>query len=292
MHLSRSYCLSIADIVFAVETDIPHAIAPSFQQFLTEMVNPDFCVRFRRVEQLPEFSGQILHEDNCYRVYSNGRGGYVRGFYDAMRTQTPYAAADYDLEMGCVQVDYLDEGAHCVSGMHNSFFHMGLESLLLKKERLCLHASCVQTALGGILFSGISGIGKSTQSELWCRHRGAKLINGDRPILSKAEDGWLAWGSPYAGSSQCHINESCPVSAIVMLRQEKMCSLRRLDPSEAFRAVWSGLTMSSWNEALVERAVELAMELIQTVPVYEFGCTPDDRAVEFLEGELQKSWKK
>lgn len=289
---AERYCLTLAGLTVGIGTDQELKVSEGFLPFLTEAASPDFRASFQRVSRLPLIPEKVIHEDDCYRVHPDGRGGYLRSFFDAPKDMTAYAVAAYDYDRGEIRIEYLEKGARCVSEMHNSFFHLGLESVLLARNRLCLHASCVRTHLGGILFSGISGIGKSTQSELWCRHRGAKLINGDRPILSKAEEGWLAWGSPYAGSSQCHINESCPVSAIVMLRQEKSCTLRRLNLSEAFRAVWSGLTMNSWNEKLVERAVELAMELIQTVPVYEFGCTPDERAVDFLEGELEQSWIK
>ncbi len=185
-------------------------------------------------------------------------------------------------------MQYLEKGSHCVSELHNSFAHLCFEGILIHEHRLCLHAACVRTQWGGILFSGPSGIGKSTQADLWCKHRGAEQINGDRPILSKGNEEWLAWGSPYAGSSNCHVNESCPVRAIVMLRQAGSCSLRRLSAKEAFRAVWSGLTVPAWDATAVEAACDLALELSTTVPVYEFDCTPDVAAVEFLEQGLEK----
>lgn len=292
MAARNHYCLSLAGITVAIETDRLLTVEPKFQPFLMEAAAPDFSASFQLVTDLPTIPASTVYADDCYRVHPDGHGGYLRSFFDAPRDLTAYAVAAYDYDNHKIRIDYLEKGASCVSQMHNSFFHLGLESLLLQSGRLCLHASCVATHLGGILFSGKSGIGKSTQSELWCRHRGARLINGDRPILSKAADGWLAWGSPYAGSSRCHINEHCPVSAIVMLRQEKACSLRRLTPPEAFRAIWSGLTMNSWNAKLVERAAELTEALIHTVPVWEFGCTPEKQAVDFLERELQKSWNK
>lgn len=288
----NQYRLSLAGITISLETDRQLALGREFEPFLDNAAAPDVHVSFQQVAKLPDIPEKVLHEDNCYRVHPDGRGGYLRSFFDAPRDLTAYAVAAYDYEQRNIRVEYLEKGASCVSQIQNSFFHLGLESIMLQENRLCLHASCVKTHLGGLLFSGKSGIGKSTQADLWCRHRGAKLINGDRPILSRAEAGWLAWGSPYAGSSPCHINENTPVSAIVMLRQEPQCSLRRLSQPEAFRALWSGLTMNSWNEKLVERAADLTLELIHSVPVFEFGCTPEPQAVDFLEGELQKSWNR
>ena len=73
-----------------------------------------------------------------------------------------------------------------------------------------------------------------------------------------------------------------------MLRQAKECRLRRLGPSEAFRAVWSGLTVHTWDRWFLETASDLSLELIGAVPVFEFQCTPDEQAVDYLERELRK----
>lgn len=282
----HQYSLAVAGVAIRIKTEQPLTISDQFLPFLTDGSSADFRARYRQVDRLPPIPETIIYEDYCYRVHPDGKGGYLRSFFYAPHVLTPYAVAVH--EDNEIRVDYLAAGKSSVSGMDEAFFHLGFEELLIHHDRLCFHAACVQTPLGGILFSGPSGIGKSTQAELWCRHRNAKQINGDRPILSRAETGWLAWGSPYAGSSRCHINESCPVSAVVMLRQAPQCSLRRLDSAEAFRAVWSGLTMHSWNESFVEKACDLALELIYAVPVYEFACTPDEAAVRYLEQELGK----
>ena len=288
MVLPAKFSLSISGICLQIDSDQRLEEHVSFLPFLTEQEPPDFRAIFRQVNRLPPLSENILHEDDCYRVHPDGRGGYVRSFFDAPRDMAPYAVAFYDHDNGIIQIDYLVKGAHCVSQLHNSFFHLGFEAILIHEDRLCLHASCVDTPLGGILFSGVSGIGKSTQADLWCKHRNAKQINGDRPILSKSQSGWLAWGSPYAGSSHHHVNQSCPVTAIVMLKQAKECTLRQLTQREAFRAIWSGLIMHSWDTEFVEKACNLAIELIDTVPVYEFSCTPDEQAVAYLEQRLGK----
>lgn len=288
--MPNQYTLSIAGLAIRFETDHRLLENLDFAPFLTKGGEPDFVAKFHQVDELPPIPEAVLHEDNCYRVHPDGKGGYLRSFFDAPRDMTPYAVATYDYPNGKIDVAYLEKGAHCLSEMHNSFFHLGLEAMLIHRQRLCLHAACVQTPIGGILFSGHSGVGKSTQAELWCRYRGARQINGDRPILSKTEKGWLAWGSPYAGSSRCHVNESCPVTAIVMLRQAHECTLRRLSAPEAFRGVWSGLTMYSWDKTFVETACDLGLDLISSVPVFEFACTPDQQAVDYLEQVLRKEW--
>ena len=280
--------LRIAGVTLSLQSFRPWKPEAAFLAFAEEVPVPDYRVTFRLTDVLPPIPGEVLYEGECYRIHPDGRGGSLRSFFDAPRETKPYAVAEDDREKAEVRVACLPEGAHCLSDIHNSFFHIDIESMLIRKDRLFLHAACVDTPLGGILFSGPSGIGKSTQAELWCACRGARQINGDRPILSKDGDGWLAWGAPYAGSSGCHVNENCRVRAIVMLTQGEHCCLRRLKASEAFREVWAGLTVHSWDREFMERAADLTLTLIGDVPVYCFTCTPDVSAVHFLETHLGK----
>lgn len=280
------YRLQIAGILILLQSDVRLLIEPKFQAFQMEDGCPDFIICFRQVKILPRIPEKVIYADMGYRVHQDDTGRFLRSFADLPRDDSIYAVASYDYAGSRIHVDYLQTGIHCVADMSKCFAHIFLEELLLCKKRLCLHASCVDTPMGGILFSGPSGIGKSTQSDLWCRHRGAKLINGDRPILVKDGDQWMAWGSPYAGSSRCHVNESCTIRAVVMLRQGPACSGRRLSTAEAFRKVWSGLTVHSWDAGFVNTACDLAQDFIESVPVYELTCTPDENAVICLEDLL------
>lgn len=266
-----------------MELEHPVPMTEAFRPFLTGR-GGGYTGRFRRVDRLPAFDDRVIAAGNCYRVHPGG----LRSFFDPPRELTPYALVRTDHDARLVEVRYLDKGAHCVSQMDNSFFHLGFEGLLIRHDRVCFHASCIRTDRGGILFSGPSGIGKSTQADLWRKYRGAGLINGDRPILQRTEAGFLAWGSPYAGSSRCFVNDSVPVTALVFLAQERENRIRRLGPGEAFRRIYSGLTVYSWDREFMERACGLAAELAEGTPCYELGCRPDVSAVECLEGRLEE----
>ena len=276
------YNISIAGVVLRIQTDQQLPMTDAFRPFLTDRA-PDYTAKFRCVEALGQMDDRVLFEGSCYRVHPDGS----RSFFDAPQDPAAYALARTWHDRALVQIDYLARGARCVSQMENSFFHLGFEGLLIRRDRICFHASCIRTERGGILFSGPSGIGKSTQAELWCRHRGAELVNGDRPILHRCDDGFLAWGSPYAGSSRCHINTSVPVNALVFLAQEPENRIRRLGTGEAFRRIYAGLTIHSWDREFMDRAVSLAAELAAAVPCYELGCVPDETAVAFLEQQLE-----
>lgn len=59
-----------------------------------------------------------------------------------------------------------------------------LFDILAERGMLVLHSSYVLRKEGdAILFSGASGIGKSTQAELWREFASARVINGDRALI-------------------------------------------------------------------------------------------------------------
>lgn len=279
------YHLRIARLQFCIQIPKTLRIGKAFLPFLAEPGTPDIRAEFYPVTHLDEPDGPEVFRESCLRVYASGDGFACRFHREP---DTPAAYAQGHRVPGGIKVDYLPSGEDCLRELGQCITHLGLEALLLSHDRLCLHASCVQTRFGGLLFAGPSGIGKSTQAGLWERYRGARQINGDRPILSREERGWMAWGSPYAGSSGVHVNESCPVRAVLILRQAPECCLRKLGTAEAFRRLYACLTVNSWDPGYVARACDLCLALIGQVPVYEFACTADIRAVESLELEFGK----
>ena len=159
-----------------------------------------------------------------FSVYEDESGHY-RVFHDHKEGNMPYATGKIlsDTEE---EIHYLTKCRMFFSESQNTFSHIALEDLLLRRDAVVLHASYIDTIYGGILFSGPSGIGKSTQADLWCRYRNAKQVNGDRPILRRDKSGWKAYGSPYAGSSRCWLNRSSQIRAIVILGQGTECCIR------------------------------------------------------------------
>ena len=279
--------LSIGGLGIRLEAD--HTLIPNeeFLPFLTDSKKTDIRIVIDAVDRIPPIPEKLVYRGST-DLYARDSGGTVlRFFFETEKDTQPYAVAFYD-DIGVLRVNCQRDHPQAVTKLQDCFVHLGIEDLLIRKNRICLHAACVQTPLGGILFSGPSGIGKSTQADLWCRYRNGRLINGDRPILSGVEGKWLAWGSPYAGSSRCYVNESCPITAIVMLEQGRDCVCRRLTKGEAFRAVWSGVTVHDWDPQFALRAMDLVTELIETVPVFRLRCTVGEESVDFLEKALRE----
>ncbi|MCI6059647.1 MAG: hypothetical protein MR729_00620 [Dorea sp.] len=281
--------LSIAGLTISFETEVQIEINESFQPFLNvETVKRlDYVVQFSEVSTLNTFPDKWEYEGISYVVASDDHGGFLRMFRDVKRNNKPYAIARYDWNNKHIYVEYLPGSEEFISEMGSCFFHIAWEALLMHEQRIMLHSSCVETPFGGVLFSGPSGVGKSTQADLWCRYGEGRLLNGDRTIIHSENGVWRAYGSPYAGSSRCYVNDSCPICAIVILKQGANCKLRKLEIAEGFQKIFSGFTVNSWDREYVAFACDIAEALASQLPVYELACTPTKNAVRILETELR-----
>lgn len=162
------------------------------------------------------------------------------------------------------------------------------EELLLNHDAFLLHAAVVNWQDGAVLFTGPSGIGKSTQADLWARLEGAEIINGDRAIIRYSHDQFTAWGSPYAGTSRIYKNRGVPIRAIVCLSQAKTNTLYPLTGLNAFQNLLREATTAPWDPNFMSRLTDLLLKLSAQIPIYHLSCTPTADAVDILKEMLTK----
>lgn len=163
----------------------------------------------------------------------------------------------------------------------------GLFDIFADAGMLVLHSSYIVTHTGeGILFSGPSGIGKSTQAALWERFAGARTINGDRALVCPAAH--TVSGIFYAGTSGICRNVTAPLRAVVLLGQSPESRIAHARPQEAFARLLSQCAYYAWDAASAAQMTELAAQLVTDIPVLRLECRADESAVRALEEALRR----
>lgn len=278
--------LEISGLHIDIHTDAPLQITDAFLPFQSFFEKADILAEVRQTDQLPCIKGERVYDsDTCFWIDTGD--GLVSVFQDAEQDNHIYAMRQ-KLDDHHVVIWYLPGYGKCFCQDHNTFFHMRFADLICPFGRMILHASLIKSAFGGLLFAGPSRIGKSTQADLWHKSEGAQLLNGDKPILAKNDRGnWLAYGSPYAGSSRIYVNSCVPVRAIIMLKQGKCNEISRLNTAQAFRRLYENLIVNVWDRNFIHMVCDLATDLVKKVPVYELVCTKDTRAVQVVKRTLE-----
>lgn len=170
--------------------------------------------------------------------------------------------------------DFFFDSFHCL--------HLiGGEVLLLKYNAFLLHSSVVMLNGKTILFSGPSGAGKSTQADLWVKHLGADLINGDRCVIMKKDNGFYGGGSPWCGTSGIRRRESAPIAGIFLVEQAPENHVQRLGFG-AFAPLFTQTIVNSWDPSFMEKITRLFTDMMAQIPVYRLYCRPDEGAVQLV----------
>lgn len=272
----------ISDIAIELNTPEKLILTEGFDSFLSEDT-PKYHVIYQQADQLPRLiKERYLCREGIAEIFSDESGEFLRAYYPDQENCQIYAVRTADYSQNRIRIDYLPWGKKFVNEMQNAFYHIALEELLIHEKRMILHASLVKTPLGGIIFTGRSGVGKSTQGDLWVKYGNGRILNGDRTILHRNEDCWWGYGSPYAGSSRYYVNEGVSISGIAVLSHGLENRVERLEGLSAFRALYSGVTVNTWNHGFVDEVCNLLEKLIQEVPVYSLTCTPTKEAVDIF----------
>ena len=153
----------------------------------------------------------------------------------------------------------------------------------VQRHMLQLHSSLIDHRGHGLMFLGPSGIGKTTQAELWNKYRDALIINGDIVFVQETDDGFLGWGTPWHGSSPYCENTSVPLKAMIVLKQAPENSIRELTGFEKVTEVSNSVFYPQWLENGMELCLETLDHLLTRIPVYELSCRPDEDAVRLAE---------
>lgn len=272
--------LSLAGIRFRVTAE---AFGP--MDFLTDYITgpclPDHSFRAELTEQIDPPTGEKICDQPAFRVYRDGEN-ILRdvGTAGDAYLRTVRQGRDGILSF---RRDKLPQG---ITGKQ-LLNAMDLPHLLTVHSGFLLHASYIEWQGRAILFTAPSETGKSTQARLWCDHAGAELVNGDRAAVRILDGEVFACGTPFSGSSPVRRNVTLPLAAIVYLSQAPENTITQLKGVRAFRRVWEGCTVNTWDRADVEKATKTVSEVVSRVPVYHLACTPDQRAVELLKHTME-----
>lgn len=193
------------------------------------------------------------------------------------------------IDAGQVNTCWFDPDMRNQPGLGADWFFgvSGLHKALLQRGAAVLHASYIDWKGQAVLFTAPSGTGKSTQANLWKEFAGAEIVNGDRALVRQWKACWYAFGYPCCGSSKICLNRTLPLRAIVVLRQGEENRIEQLTALQKIRALAAATEVYPWDGLEINRALDIATQLAENVPVLKLICRPDEDAVKTLKKYLE-----
>lgn len=280
----------MGDIVFAWKEDGYTLKDDLFMEKFTlntTAKEADYIFESKQADVESMAHGKMLERNGLYELYQNPEGQFIVYHWARCRFGFGFYLRDLEKEEPMTYYFNPEMKEEIPLDSVRFFSCSGIHNKLLQQDTLVFHCAFVEYNGHAILFCGKSGVGKSTQAELWKECEKAEIINGDRALLRKKDNVWYAYGYPCCGSSAICKNKTLPIKAIVLLEQGEKDTIAEMSLSEKVKAIIVGSERYLWDTKELDKVCEIAGRLAGEVPVLKYSCTKDKTAVQLLKQKLE-----
>ena len=175
--------------------------------------------------------------------------------------------------------------------IENLFHAIRLFFLFLAQKNglFAIHSASILYQKKAWLFSGHSGMGKSTHTALWHELWDIPYLNGDLNLLGLQDDHIIVYGIPWCGTSGIFTTRQYELGGIVLLgRDTQTDHLEELSPSEKILRVMQRMISPSWKELQISQNLSFAEEIADHVPVLHFLCTKNPSAAHTMKAAIDQ----
>lgn len=155
-------------------------------------------------------------------------------------------------------------------------------------DKFALHSASILYKGKAWLFSGHSGMGKSTHTALWHKYFQTPYLNGDLNLIGFEQDSPIIYGIPWCGTSGLYTTENIPLGGIVLLGRGKTDHLVQLKPHEKTLKFMQRLISPAWDTKLLKKNLDFATQLTASVPVFQLFCTKEPSAAATIKERIDQ----
>lgn len=157
---------------------------------------------------------------------------------------------------------------------------------------LFLHGSMVKFKDTGIVFSGVSGSGKSTISSLVSSVNNSSIIADDRVLVRLKKD-IECFSTPYDWKIERCKNIKLPLGCIVFVKHGNCNMIRTLSTEEKIRYLFKTNLLPFYIPDGMAKIVNAFNRIIDCVPIFEYSFLPNKDAANYILSYIEEalSWR-
>ena len=183
-----------------------------------------------------------------------------------------------------------------------------------RKGFFALHSASIFYRGQAWLFSGHSGMGKSTHTNLWKEQFGTEIINGDLNLIGWSENGqsenesnqnesnqndpnenwqnqhgqFIVYGMPWCGTSGIASTKSYPLGGIVLLGRSDHDHFETLSHDQKIVRVMQRMISPVWTEDMLDANLTCAAKLAGEVLIHYLLCTKEPSAAQVMKARIDQ----
>lgn len=273
--------LSFAGVSLHLVSPQCFQMSPGLERFLTER---EEAQRSLHLEFMAPPAGQTslpyVGDDFFRRYYTDGRNTRIE-----MKGAGGRPSAALFCEKGALRYEIYQYVGQGITGWISL---LPMPWLLYPKGVFFLHASRVEVGGKALVFTGPSGVGKTTQAALWSACGGGIIRGNDRVLLRRGEGRWQTYGYFEDGDSPVCDPTPLPLAALVLPEHATENAVTRMAPAKAVAGLMSQMMAETWDSAMQQAVLEAVLELVQQCPVYRLRCRAEAGAVTCLMKKLKQ----
>ena len=198
---------------------------------------------------------------------------YITHMCEKYLSDKPY---DFSITATDVEISAEDSGGFDKSYLESLAIYRKIAEKILSYNGFLMHGVVIDLCGTGIAFLAKSGVGKSTHTQLWQQllKDNVKIINGDKPLIRLIGKKIYAYGTPWAGKENLHINAKCELKKICFIERSKNNECVPLSKNEVFEKLMNQIYIPK-NPELLIKTLELAEKLIESANFYLIRCNTD-----------------
>ena len=149
---------------------------------------------------------------------------------------------------------------------------------LIRYQALVFHGSAVAVGNTAVVFSAISGTGKTTHTRLWLKNvPGSYVVNGDKPILRVIDGKVFVCGTPWNGKEHLGENAMVPLTAICKIHRSPDNRIEQVD-SSAFLPHLLEQTHCPDTPGAMVSLLPVLKQVVDSTSFYALYCNMEDDA--------------
>lgn len=267
------------------------AVTQKFLRNVTTEANCDVLIRVHSDKGiLPAGAERVFHapfveEKDGIIVYKNPDFWSVWKHNDGLYIKTIFPLSGY-LKNGLLRLSldktewdlWIEGSVHDIDPLEYPLDGLILYYLTVIKRDIFIHASGVDYAGKGFLFSGVSGKGKSTMARLWddC---GAKVIHDDRLIIRKTGDGYRMFNTPVYNNDEPLDSK---LDRIFIIEHGTDNILFPIKEASAVSQVMANCIQHSWSADIISGLSESISEMCNIIPVNRLQFIPVKSVIDHI----------
>ncbi len=179
--------------------------------------------------------------------------------------------------------------------LREDLFHAIRLLFLYRAQQLgffAIHSASIQYNGKAWLFSGSSGTGKSTHTNLWMQEFHTPILNGDVNLVSCSSGTAWVHGTPWCGTSGIADPGQYPLGGIILLKQAPENRCTPLSGDEQVLRIVQRMISPAWTPDMLTKNLAFTQALSEHIYVTRLLCTKEPDAAHYIKAIIDKNTRR